>query len=104
MMTGSESGDISLLGMSPRLRQAAGHTDTLAHDASHAAMIRAVIGLAEALNLKLIAERVETAGQLTFLRWHGGDEIHDSISAPGAWGQAGRFHARASSCAAYFAS
>ena len=44
-------------------------------DEENAAIVRAIIGLGHNLGLKLVAEGVETAGQLQFLRTEGCDLI-----------------------------
>jgi len=47
----------------------------LADDANDAAIIRAILIMAKSLNLKVVAEGVETIDQLDFLRAQGCDEF-----------------------------
>ncbi len=49
--------------------------DKVATDPSHAAITTAIISMAKQLNLRVIAEGVETETQFVFLRDHGCDEI-----------------------------
>ncbi len=51
-------------------------------DAGDAAIIRSIISLGHRLNLKVIAEGVETQDQLDFLRIRGCDEIQGYLYAP----------------------
>ncbi|MBS1129316.1 MAG: diguanylate cyclase/phosphodiesterase with sensor(s) [Proteobacteria bacterium] len=55
----------------------------LEHNTNDAAIIRMVIGIAEELERKVIAEGVETAEQLEFLRSHHCDEYQGFYCSPG---------------------
>jgi len=54
-------------------------------DPNGAAITRAIIGLAHGLNLEAVAEGVETADQLAFLRDNGCDEIQGYYFSPPVW-------------------
>jgi len=54
-------------------------------DANGAAITRAIIALAHGLNLEAVAEGVETAAQMAFLRDNGCDEIQGYYFSPPVW-------------------
>ncbi len=56
--------------------------DNVDTDANTAALTRAIINMARSLNIKVIAEGVETKAQLDFLREHGCDEIQGYYFSP----------------------
>ncbi|HET6756138.1 MAG TPA: EAL domain-containing protein, partial [Burkholderiales bacterium] len=51
-------------------------------DADDAAIVTAVVAMAHGLELKVVAEGVETQGQLDFLRAHDCDEAQGSYFSP----------------------
>nr|WP_246264605.1 EAL domain-containing protein [Aromatoleum toluvorans] len=51
----------------------------IAHDADSAAIVRAIVAVAHSLNLKVVAEGVETVEQLENLRAHGCDEVQGFV-------------------------
>ena len=55
---------------------------SLPDDAEDAAIVQAVLALARALGRKVVAEGIERAGQLDFLRRHGCDEYQGYLCAP----------------------
>ncbi|WP_296949212.1 EAL domain-containing protein [uncultured Massilia sp.] len=54
-------------------------------DPNDAAITCAIIALAHGLNLEAVAEGVETAAQLEFLRLHGCDEVQGYYFSPPVW-------------------
>ena len=48
-----------------------GFVRDLERDSDDAAIVSAIVALGQALGLRIVAEGVETAGQLGFLRLHG---------------------------------
>jgi diguanylate cyclase (GGDEF)-like protein/PAS domain S-box-containing protein len=52
----------------------------VAHDADSRALARAIIAMARSLNLEIIAEGIETAEQLAFLRAEGCDEMQGYLT------------------------
>jgi predicted signal transduction protein with EAL and GGDEF domain len=54
----------------------------LVHDPVDAAMLPAIIAVARSLHLRVVAEGVETADQLAFLRRHGCDEYQGYYAGP----------------------
>jgi diguanylate cyclase (GGDEF)-like protein len=54
----------------------------ITRDADDATIVRAIIGLGHNLNLKLVAEGVETQEQLTFLRHEGCDLVQGHLTSP----------------------
>ena len=56
--------------------------DDISADADDAAIVRAIIALGHNLNLKIVAEGVETAAQLQFLRTEGCDTVQGFLMSP----------------------
>lgn len=54
----------------------------ITHNAEDAAIATAIIAMAHQLGLKVVAEGVETEGQLTYLRFHGCGELQGHFFSP----------------------
>ena len=60
----------------------------IASDRDDATIVRAVIGMAHNLGLKVVAEGVENEAQLSFLMAHGCDEMQGYYYSPPLEGEA----------------